>query len=212
MAFHNVVFPERYSQGAVGGPGFRTTIVTTGSGYEQRNSDWQSARNRYDVSHVLTTAELREEFITFFRARKGSAHGFLFKDWMDYFAGMVWNSSTKTLDHDAAHNFAVGDGVETVFKIYKVYSSGGAEERRRITRPKSAIKVYVNDVEVTTGFSVNYSTGTITFTSAPALNDDIGWSGEFYVPVRFESDDLNMEATSPNRGDVSLGLLEIREP
>lgn len=213
MAFHNVIFPEDYSQGAVGGPEFRTTVVATGSGYEQRNADWATARGRWDLSRLLYDPSARDATIAFFRARKGRAHTFLFKDWADYFVGMAWNSTTKTLDHSGSHNFATGDGVETEFQIYRVYDSGGFTESRKITRPKSPIKVYENGVEqtVTVDYSVDYSTGIITFTSAPSLGVVIGWGGEFYVPVRFDTDQLSMEYLNPTVGDVGLPVVEVRE-
>lgn len=211
MAFHNVIFPEDYSQGAVGGPEFRTTVVSTGSGYEQRNVDWATARCRWDLSRLLYDPATRDQTIAFFRARKGRAHSFLFKDWADYFVGMVWNPSTKTLDHVGAHNFAVGNGSQTVFDILRVYDSGGFTESRRITRPKSAIRVYLNGVLQVSGFTVNYSTGKITFSTPPGSGVNVGWSGEFYVPVRFDTDVLSMEYVSPTVGDAPLPVVEVRE-
>lgn len=212
MSFHNVLFPEDYSQGAVGGPEFRTTIVTTGSGYEQRNVDWVSARCRWDLSRLLYDESTRTGTISFFRARYGRAHSFLFKDWADYYVGMSWNLSTKTLDHGSSgHSFDEGDGVRTTFQLYKVYNSGGFEERRKITRPRSPIRVYVDGTRITTGFTVNYSTGVITFSVAPALGEVIGWSGEFDVPVRFDTDQLPVEYISATAADVSLTVVEVRE-
>lgn len=214
MAFHNVLFPEDYSRGVVGGPEFRTTVVATGSGYEQRNVDWATARLRWDLSRLLYDEVSRADTIAFFRARRGRAHSFLFKDWADYFVGMAWNPTTKTLDYSGAHNFTTGDGTTTAFQIYRVYDSGGFTERRKITRPKSAtVRVYVNgSLQTQPGqCSVNYSTGVITFVSAPANGAQIGWAGEFYVPVRFDTDVLQMEYLSPTAGDAPLPVVEVRE-
>ena len=211
MAFHNVVFPEDYSQGATGGPEFRTTIVVTGSGYEQRNADWATARGKWDLSRMLYDEVARDAAIAFFRARRGMAHSFLFKDWNDYFVGMQWNATTKVLEHSGSHNFASGTGAQTVFQLVRIYDSGGQTERRKITRPKSAIKVYVNGTEQLSGVTVNYSTGTVTFTSAPSNGAAIGWSGEFYVPVRFDTDQLQVDYLSATTGDVALPIVEVRE-
>jgi uncharacterized protein (TIGR02217 family) len=213
MAFHNIIFPEDYSQGAVGGPEFRTTVVSTGSGFEQRNVDWSLARCRWDLSRLLYDPAARDATIAFFRARQGRAHSFLFKDWADYFTGMQWNPSTKVLDHIGAHNFTTGTGTQTVFQIFKVYDSGGFQERRKITRVKSPIRVYVNGTLQTQPgqCSVNTSSGIITFVSAPANGAQIGWSGEFYVPVRFDTDALSMEYVSATVGDAPLPIVEIRE-
>lgn len=209
MAFHDVVFPEDYSRGAVGGPEFRTTVVTTGTGYEQRNADWATARGRWDLSRLLYNESTREATIAFFRARQGRAHSFKFLDWADHFVGMVWVGNVLT--HNGAHNFATGNGSATAYQIYKVYDSGGHTERRNITRPKSAIKVYLNGVEQVSGYTVDYATGIITFSVAPGGGVAIGWSGEFYVPVRFDTDALAMEYLSPTSGDVPLPVVEVRE-
>lgn len=211
MAFHSILFPEDYSQGAVGGPEFRTTVVTSGSGYEQRNADWATARCRWDLSRLLYDFTTREATIAFFRARQGKAHSFLFKDWADYYVGMTWNPTTKLLVHSSAHNIWTGNGSSVTFQLRRIYDSGGFTEIRKITRPKSAIKVYLNNVEQTSGFSVDYSTGVITFSTAPTAGTAIGWSGEFYVPVRFDIDALSLEYISPTAGVAQLPVVEVRE-
>jgi len=211
VAFHNVVFPEDYSQGAVGGPEFRTTVVSTGSGFEQRNVDWATARCRWDLSRLLYDPATRDATIAFFRARKGRAHSFLFKDWADYFVGMAWNAATRTLNHTGAHNFAIGNGIQTVFELVRVYDSGGFTEARRITRPRNPIRVYLNGALQATGFTVDYNAGRITFTVPPGNGIAVGWSGEFFVPVRFDTDVLSMEYVSPTVGDAQLPVVEVRE-
>jgi hypothetical protein len=52
--------------------------------YEQRNINWSSARGRWDVASGLKKQTQLDTLIAFFRARKGRAHGFRFKDWTDY--------------------------------------------------------------------------------------------------------------------------------
>ena len=82
--FHEVRFPENIAYGATGGPEFATTVVVTGAGHEQRNIDWAEARGRWDVASGLKNQAQLDELIAFFRARKGKAYGFRFKDWTDY--------------------------------------------------------------------------------------------------------------------------------
>jgi uncharacterized protein (TIGR02217 family) len=213
VAFHNVVFPLDYSRGAVGGPEFRTTVVSTAAGYEQRNAEWATARLKWDVSRLLYDESTREQTIAFFRARRGRAHGFLFYDWTDHSVGMAWNPAARQLEHVGAHNFAVGDGATVAFQLVKIYDSGGYQERRRITRPKSPVRVYVNGTVQAqpAQCSVNYQTGVVTFAAAPPNGAQIGWSGEFYVPVRFDTDALAIECLSPTSADASLTIVEIRE-
>lgn len=213
MSFHNVVFYEDYSRGVVGGPEFRTTVVATGSGYEQRNVDWATARGRWDLSRLLYDETTRTATIAFFRARKGRGHSFLFKDWADYYVGMAWNPGTKVLDHNGAHNFATGTGAQTTFQLVRIYDSGGYTETRKITRPKTGLKIYKNGVEQAqpADCSVDLATGIVTFVVAPPTGHLVGWSGEFYVPVRFDTDVLSMEYLNPTAGDAPLPVVEVRE-
>jgi hypothetical protein len=84
MAFHEIQFPNDIAYGATGGPEFATSVVATASGYEQRNINWSAARGRWDVASGLKKQTQLDTLIAFFRARKGRAHGFRFKDWTDY--------------------------------------------------------------------------------------------------------------------------------
>ena len=53
MGFLTQRFPDRISAGAVGGPGFSTTVVATFGGAESRNSNWAASRHRYNVSQGI---------------------------------------------------------------------------------------------------------------------------------------------------------------
>ena len=74
-AFHDVRFPLDLGYGATGGPQFSTQVVTTGSGYEQRNSSWSDARLHYDAGVGVRSEADLATLLTFFRARRGAAHG-----------------------------------------------------------------------------------------------------------------------------------------
>jgi uncharacterized protein (TIGR02217 family) len=78
--FHEVRFPDNIAYGATGGPEFATTVVATGSGHEKRNVNWAQARGRWDVASGLKKPAQIDELIAFFRARRGKAYGFRFKD------------------------------------------------------------------------------------------------------------------------------------
>ena len=84
MGFVEEQFPTDISYGSSGGPEFSTDIVTAQSGHEQRNSNWAEARARYNVAHGVKSQTQLDALIAFFRARKGRACGFRFKDWIDY--------------------------------------------------------------------------------------------------------------------------------
>lgn len=198
MAFEEVRFPTDISYGASGGPEYSTDIVEIASGYEQRNANWQQARARYNVAHGVKTKAQLDALIAFFRARKGRANGFRFKDWSDFSAT---NSAIGT-----------GDASTTTFQLVKKYISGSITESRNINKPVGgSITVYVDTVEQVSGVSVDTTTGVCTFDSAPSDAAIITADFEFDVPVRFNTDRLS--ATLDQYGSHSwndIPLIEIR--
>lgn len=177
-AFHEVQFPTDISFGASGGPEYSTDIVITNSGYEQRNVNWSSARSLYNVAHGVKNQSQLDALIAFFRARKGRAYGFRFKDWSDYSV--------------SGQNIGTGDAATTTFQLVKTYSSGGITESRTVNKPvDNSVTIYVNSVEQSSGVSVNTTTGIVTFSSPPANGLAITADFEFDVPVRFDTDRLS---------------------
>lgn len=63
---------------------FATQIIAAPSGHEQRVSEWADARMHYDAGPgVRGDAELAV-LVAFFRARRGAARGFRFRDPIDH--------------------------------------------------------------------------------------------------------------------------------
>ncbi len=100
MAFHSTRLPVDIERGALGGPGFKTTVTPLGSGKEQRNIDWARTRAEFDVGYglmdqdsVLLEATI-DNLLSFFYTREGKAHSFLFKDWSDFKIGDWENPTT----------------------------------------------------------------------------------------------------------------------
>lgn len=197
-AFHNVRFPTDISYGSSGGPEYSTDIVITHSGYEQRNVNWQEARAVYNVTHGVKTKEQLDALIAFFRARRGRAYGFRFKDWADYAV--------------TGQEIGIGDGVITEFQLVKTYSSGEEVVTRNVYKPvDNSVVIYVDNMEQVSGVSIDTDTGLVTFTSPPANTAVIKADFEFDVPVRFDTDRLS--ASLDNYGVHSwsnITLVEVR--
>lgn len=198
MAFHEVQFPNDIAYGATGGPEFATSVVATASGYEQRNINWSAARGRWDVASGLKKQTQLDALIAFFRARKGRAHGFRFKDWTDYKA--------------TAQALGTGNGTITTFQLIRTYSSGGTTDVRTITKPVAGtVKVYLAGVLQASGWSVNTTTGIVTFTAAPGNNVTVSADYEFDVPVRFDTDRMAVTIEQINLHQWSgIPIIEIR--
>ncbi len=182
-SFHEVRFPEDIAYGSSGGPEYSTDIVITASGYEQRNINWQDARAVYNVAHGVKTSAQLDTLLAFFRARKGRAYAFRFKDWGDYSA--------------SSQQIGIGDGETTSFQLLKTYSSGGITQVRDIKKPvDNSVDIYVNSVLITSGLTVDNTSGIVTFTSAPEEGAIITANFEFDVPVRFDTDRLSASLDS----------------
>ena len=147
MAFDEVQFPSNISFGAIGGPGYSTDVVQMDSGFENRNQNWPQGLGKWDCSHAIKTASEIAVLLAFFRARKGKARGFRFKDWTDY---------------QIANSQLVPTGAPTI-QLSKAYTSGGITEYRAITKPVSGtLSLTYNGSPWTP--SVDYTTGLASLT------------------------------------------------
>ena len=207
MAFHEIRFPDNISRGARGGPERRTQIVELASGDEERNASWADSRRRYDVAYGIRRADDLAAVVAFFEARNGRLHGFRYKDWADYKSALPSQAMTAT-----DQQIGTGTGSLQTFQLSKRYTSGAQTWVRTITKPVAGtIRVALGMVEQMTGWTVNTTTGVVTFTTAPAGGVIVRAGFEFDVPVRFDSDTLDVTLDFERLGSItSIPLLEIR--
>jgi len=198
MSFVETQFPSDISYGSSGGPEYSTDVVITQGGHEQRNINWSQARARYNVAHGVKTKTQLEALIAFFRARKGRAIGFRFKDWTDY----TVNGQT----------IGTGDGTQTQFQLIRTYSNGGTEEYRVVSKPVTgSVSVYKNGVLQTSGVTINHTTGLVVFSVAPEASAVITADFEFDVPVRFDTDTLSASLDAYGvHSWLDIPLIEVR--
>ena len=209
MAFHEVRFPADVSFGSSGGPERRTQIVTLGSGREERNAPWADSRRRYNAGYGVRSLDDLHAVIAFFEARRGRLHGFRFKDWTD-FKSCSPGSEPGPFDQ----RIGTGDGSATAFALAKAYASGGESYVRAITKPVAGtVRVAVGGVELTagTGFAVDAGTGVVTLASAPTAGTPVTAGFAFDVPVRLDTDFLDVDLSAFRAGQIpSIPLVEIR--
>lgn len=178
MSFLNIRFPTGISYGAVGGPGYSTDVVGLNSGFENRNQNWSVARCVYDAAKGCKTDQDRIDLIAFFRVAKGRMHSFRWKDWTDF-------------------EVLAGEGVLTslgggTYQLKKRYTNAAGTEDRTITLPVNAvIKQAGNTLVLNTHYTLNLTTGVLTVIGSPTPLPD-AWTGEFDVPVRFDTDVLRL--------------------
>jgi uncharacterized protein (TIGR02217 family) len=207
MTFHEVRFPDNISRGARGGPERRTQIVEMASGDEERNGSWADSRRRYDASYGIRKADDLAAVTAFFEARRGRLYGFRWKDWADYKSCLPSANPTAT-----DQPIGTGNGAATTFQLVKLYTSGAQFWTRTITKPVAGtVALALNGVTQITGWTVNTTTGVISFAAAPAPGVAITASFEFDVPVRFDTDTLDVTLDFERLGSItSIPLIEVR--
>jgi uncharacterized protein (TIGR02217 family) len=202
--FDDVSFPIEIGQEASVAPSFSTNIVTSASGYESRNANWAQARLRFDAGlGVRGDAEL-ETLLAFFRARRGPAVGFRFRDPYDHSSNGMTGPPTP-----GDQVIGTGDAESDRVALVKRY---GESESRRITRPvPGSVRIAVNGSELTSGWTLQEK-GVIEFTVPPATGAAITAGFLFDVPVRFAQDRLDVNRATFLAGEApSVPLVEVRE-
>jgi uncharacterized protein (TIGR02217 family) len=207
MSFHEIRFPDNISRGARGGPERRTQVVELASGDEERNASWANSRRRYDVAYGIRRADDLAAVVAFFEARNGRLHGFRYKDWADYKSALPSQATTAT-----DQQIGTGTGSLQTFQLAKRYASGGQTWVRTIAKPVAGtVRVALGMVEQMSGWTLDSPTGVITFTTAPAGGVIVRAGFEFDVPVRFDSDTLDVTLDFERLGSITaIPLLEIR--
>ncbi|MEI4486591.1 DUF2460 domain-containing protein [Frigidibacter sp. MR17.14] len=209
MAFHEVRFAVDVSFGALGGPERRVEIVELANGYEERNTPWAASRRRYDAGMGLRSLDDLERLIAFFEARRGQLHAFRWRDWAD------WRSAPASQAISAFdQGIGIGDGVTVSFQLVKHYVSGTQSETRVIAKPVAGtVLAAVHGVPVAgeDALSVDATTGVVTFAVPPAPGSEVTAGFEFDVPVRFDTDRLQVSVATFEAGEVpAVPLVEVR--
>ena len=198
MNFYEISFPDNISVGAVGGPLFATTISVANNKNEVRSSNWSTGRNLYKINcNVLSDSQIAD-LLSLFNICRGKAVGFRLKDYSDFVA--------------ISSIIATGDGVIKIFQLVKQYNFGGYSYTKIIYKPViNSVKLYVNNVQIQTGFSIDFSTGIITFLQPLVVNAFLTADFNFDVPVRFNTDNLDIIYNGKNKSAIqNLELIEIK--
>ena len=201
--------PEYIERGSGFGPTFRNVIQEAISGNEQRFAQWAKCRGVGDLSYgLLTSSDPLGDFraiLALYRAHFGSLYPFRFRDWSDYVA-------TNEV-------FGTGNGTATEFQLSMTY------DPQAILLGTEGTYFYVRDITLlastpvikkagviqtpTTHYTIS-SSGLVTFVAAPAADAQLSWSGEFDVPVRFDTDTLPVVLNEADLASVrSIPIKEV---
>lgn len=199
-------FPDHISQGSAGGPMWSTAITTLSGGTEQRNQNWAYPKFKYDVSVGVKDLEDLYEIYAFHMAVGGAANGFRFKDFLDHSSAATFGVAATNLDQV----LGTGDGVAMTYQLVKRYTKGALTLVRPIKKPVAGtVVVSVNGVAQGSGWSVDTTTGIVTFSSPPANGHVVRAGFQFDVPVRFESDEFAVSFPDSKYGSASIDLISL---
>lgn len=207
--FHEVRFPLRVALGTSGGPVRRTDIVSLSNGRENRNRRWQDARRRYDAGSGVRSVEDLYAVLAFFEARAGQFYGFRFRDPVDHKScapGAAIGAGDQVI--------GTGNGATAAFQLVKRYADAGGETVRLIEKPAAGTVVVsvAGSAVPPADFTVDPVLGTVTFKPGkiPA-SGTIRAGFEFDVPVRFDTDRIDIDLAQFNAGRIpSIPLVEIK--
>jgi len=211
MTFHEVRFPTGISRGAQGGPERRTDVVVLGSGFEERNSRWANSRRSYNAGYGITSLDALYAVIAFFEERRGRLYGFRWRDHADWKSCAPLATPTS-LDQ----TIGVGNGSATTFTLKKTYGAAHAPWVRDVKKPVAGtVVIAVAGVakSVGTHFTIDTATGVVTFQPGhiPAAGQAVTAGFEFDVPVRFDTDRLDVSISGFTAGAIPhIPVIEIR--
>jgi|SRR5208282_795006 len=198
---------------ATGGPGYYTTINPGFSGYEQRNQNWSQARAQYAVTFEHKPMALWVAFEAMFHAARGMANGFRLFDPGDY--------------RGVGQYQATGDGLTKVFQMQKVYTFPIAAYE--VVRPvqklitslipnyegqylTDTVNIYLNGATQAANpgyvagggaaYTLDATTGLITFAVAPAAGVIITADFQYHIPVRFDFYSSSSSTVSSTEGPL----------
>jgi len=187
--FHDVQFPARLAFGASGGPQRRTDIVQLANGSEVRNTAQYHSRRQYNASTAIKIREDAIEINKFFELRRGRLHAFRFRDLLEYSS-----ADGEFPIHATDQTLGRGDGENRTFQLIKTYSDDVQNYVRVITKPviDTVVIAVSGQVLERSKFIVNGLTGVVELNVAPTSNAVVTAGFEFDVPVRFDTDALDI--------------------
>ena len=183
----------------------RNNSRTVAQGGQQRvNINWARTLRQYDIGFIPMLPATWQTIEGIFEVTEAGAYGFLLEDPKD---------CSTTVSTGKASLISGSN-----YQLFKRYTSTGSSRTkdRNITRPRATgFAIYTSGTPIGT-YTLDSDTGIIAIPSNPAAAT-LTWSGTFYTPVHFASDDLDWELMRSGNPDQrliagrSVTLQEVRE-
>lgn len=193
----NAILDGKLALGFTEASVWNTTIITLSGGNEVRNARWQAPLRRYEFGYNPRPLAEVQAIVAFFHDARGQGRTWLLKSWTDY-----------QLDNG---QIGTGTGALTSFQLVKSYGTLQPYSRTLKNIKPGTLAVTVNGVAATVSTEV---AGLVTLSAAPAAAAVVRATCQFYVPVRFSSDEIKVRGDLPNAELATIeGLtaIEVRE-
>lgn len=191
MSFIEDTLLEDLSYGFSGGPTWQTRKIGLRNGVVRRNVMRSRPLHRFVGSFDLRDDGTLAALIATFNACRGGAYGFRFRNPVDH----------------AVANQALGvaaGGAET-WQLTRTYVFGAQSLVVPVRKPRAGGFALTAD-GAPLASTLDPTTGMVTFSATAGAT--IAWSGEFDIPVSFESDEFESTYETWNAHTVEVTLEE----
>lgn len=191
-------------------PNWPVDVIKLGGGREQRILLPADSRREYDAIHSTINQTQAKDIVEFFNGRRAMLHSFKLYD--------------VFLHQATGEPFGTGGGISSTNQL--VYDEGDTANSyiREIYLPKtSTVQIFAGVTLKTEGvdYTLNYNGangGLVTWLTSVS-GQTLTWTGEFYIPVRFDAPSLpdiqaiallsggQLRATGP-----SIPMIEVDYP
>jgi uncharacterized protein (TIGR02217 family) len=164
-------------------------------------------RRKFDAGYGVKSLGALAAAAAFFEERRGRLIGFRWRDALD-FSSAAPGAPVSALDQA----IGVGDGQRKLFQLTKTYGAASAPYQRPIRKPVAGtVIIAVAGAPLpAAAVSVDATTGQVTLAVAPTVGAAVTAGFEFDVPVRFDTDELDIELSAFQAGDIPrIPLIEI---
>lgn len=217
--FKPVLFPLEISYNTIISETFESDDIIVDSGVSQRTPRWKYPLHEADVAFGVRTMEQLHALKQFWRVVHGTEYGFLFQNYFDYTSNFAVRFDQRAVDAITANDQVIGtgDGATSTFQLTKTYTAlnvydGSTETHvRPITRPQpNTTLIALDGTQQNTGWSIDVTTGIVTFGSPPPNGVVITAGYKFWLPMRFNTKRLPLVLDEYGIGSANeVKLIEL---
>lgn len=192
--FHEIRFPERFAYGSTRTLDYVCVVYENSRHVEHRVGLSPVGRLMYLIMKENLTFDDVAELEAFYRGRKGKTYGFRFKDFEGY----------RVTDESLTYSSG------TTVQLIKTFDDGLETEVKTILKPVAGTVTLKRDGTAfasSGNWTLDTETGVVTFT-ADQTGHTFTWSGEYDIPVRFNS---TMATTRMSRMVAEWRTIELVE-